>query len=113
MALTIKDQMYAGIINLCNLNRGTKYTMEGPLIKLEKIRIRAMVVIIRPCSPFPEAPRYCEIVIAINKLMIAVSSFAPKVLKILFIKLAKVMMVNIQKLFTNNFCFEFFRKFNE
>ena len=40
--------------------------------------INEIVTIIRLCSPFPDAPRYCEIRMAINKLITAEINFTLK-----------------------------------
>ena len=45
--------------------------MEAPPIKLSTKRIIVIDAKIILCSPFPPAPRYCEIKMAISKLKIA------------------------------------------
>ena len=75
---------------------------------LEKIRIKTIVVIIIPCSPFPDAPRYWEIAMAINRFKIAVNSLVPNVFAIFFNKLLTIdcFGINIQKIFTYAFIAE-------
>jgi len=80
--LTKIVHIYDGIINDDKEYLGVRYTSVEPPMMLEKTRIKVMVVIKRTCSPLPAAPRYCDIIIAINKLMMAVINFVPKVFMI-------------------------------
>jgi hypothetical protein len=80
--LTKIVHIYDGTINDDKEYLGVRYTNVEPPIMLEKTRIKVIVVIRITCSPFPEAPKYCDIIIAINKLMMAVINLVPKVFMI-------------------------------
>ena len=82
MPLTKTVHIYDGTINDDKEYLGVRYTSVEPPMMLEKTRIKVMVVIKSTCSPFPAAPRYCDMIIAINKLMMAVINLVPKVFMI-------------------------------
>ncbi len=82
--LIISVHKYEVINKFFNPKRGVRYTTEAPPMRLS---VKSTIVIearIMLCSPFPVAPRNCEIIIAISKLEIAEKKRTKKLPAIIF-----------------------------